>query len=69
MWYIPYHDVYHPHKRDKIRIVFDFAALFQGVSVNNLLKFCLKNIAWISDTLSELAGKILIVLVYLMVIC
>jgi hypothetical protein len=64
VWYIPHHGVYHPHKRDKIRVVFDCAALFLGVSLNNLLlhgpdltssligvlmKFRMENIALMSD--------------------
>ena len=36
-WYIPHHGVYHPHKPDKIRVVFDCAASYQGVSINDLL--------------------------------
>lgn len=36
MWYIPHHGVYHPQKK-KLRVVFDYAASFQGVSLNNQL--------------------------------
>jgi hypothetical protein len=35
--YIPHHGVYHPKKPDKIRVVFDCSAKFQGVSLNDLL--------------------------------
>ena len=30
VWYIPYHGVYHPHKPNKIRGVFDCSAQFKG---------------------------------------
>ena len=33
VWYIPHHSVYHPQKPDKIRIVFDCSAQFQGESL------------------------------------
>ncbi|KAK4326945.1 hypothetical protein Pmani_002549 [Petrolisthes manimaculis] len=36
-WYIPHHGVYHPHKPDKIRVVFDCAAKFKGTSLNDSL--------------------------------
>ncbi|XP_046358371.2 uncharacterized protein LOC124136493 [Haliotis rufescens] len=37
VWFIPHHGVYHPHKPDKIRVVFDCAATHQGTALNNLL--------------------------------
>jgi hypothetical protein len=37
VWYIPHHGVYHPHKQGKIRVVFDCAASYLGVSLNQLL--------------------------------
>ena len=37
VWYIPHHGVYHPRKPDKIRVVFDASAVFQGVSLNKRL--------------------------------
>ncbi|KAK7891878.1 hypothetical protein WMY93_023841 [Mugilogobius chulae] len=36
-WYIPHHGVYHPHKPDKIRVVFDGSARFQETSLNDHL--------------------------------
>ena len=36
-WYIPHHGVYHPHKPDKIRVVFNCSAKFSGVSLNDML--------------------------------
>ncbi|KAK0148069.1 hypothetical protein N1851_012226 [Merluccius polli] len=36
IWYIPHHGVYHPQKK-KIRVVFDCAASFQGMSLNTQL--------------------------------
>ncbi|KAL7883475.1 hypothetical protein SRHO_G00011330 [Serrasalmus rhombeus] len=36
VWYIPHHGVYHPRKK-KIRVVFDCASSFQGVSLNGEL--------------------------------
>ena len=37
VWYIPHHGVYHPKKPNKIRVVFDCSAQFQGESLNNHL--------------------------------
>ena len=37
VWYLPHHAVFHPQKPDKVRIVFDGAAKFQGVSLNDSL--------------------------------
>ncbi|XP_033095248.1 uncharacterized protein LOC117099830 [Anneissia japonica] len=34
-WYIPHHGVYHPHK-PKLRVVFDCAAKFQGIALNDV---------------------------------
>ena len=36
-WYVPHHDVYHPHKPGKIRVVFDCSAKFVGLSLNSML--------------------------------
>lgn len=36
VWYIPHHGVYHPRK-GKLRVVFDCAAEFKGVSLNSQL--------------------------------
>ena len=36
-WYLPHHGIFHPQKKDKIRVVFDAAALHDGVSLNNQL--------------------------------
>ena len=36
VWYIPHHGVYHPQKK-KLRVVFDCAASYQGVSLNSEL--------------------------------
>ncbi|KAK3739659.1 hypothetical protein QZH41_014205, partial [Actinostola sp. cb2023] len=36
-WYLPHHAVFNPQKKDKIRVVFDAAALYNGVSLNNQL--------------------------------
>ena len=35
--YIPHHGVYHPKKPNKVRVVFDGSAKFQGESLNNHL--------------------------------
>ena len=36
-WFLPSFGVYHPRKKDKIRVVFDSAAECEGVSLNKLL--------------------------------
>lgn len=36
-WYIPHHGVYHPRKPEKIRVVFDCSAKFEGTSLNDPL--------------------------------
>ncbi len=36
VWYIPHHGVYHPQKK-RLRVFFDCAASFQGVSLNSKL--------------------------------
>ena len=36
-WYLPHHGVFHPQKKDKIRVVFDATAMQEGVSLNNQL--------------------------------
>lgn len=35
VWYLPHHSVVHPQKPDKTRVVFDCAAKFKGVSLND----------------------------------
>ena len=37
IWYLPHHGVYHPRKPEKLRIVFDCAAKFHGMSLNDEL--------------------------------
>ncbi|XP_041484654.1 uncharacterized protein LOC121431209 [Lytechinus variegatus] len=36
-WYLPHHPVLHPHKPNKVRVVFDCAAKYQGISLNSQL--------------------------------
>ena len=36
-WYIPHHGMYHPKKPEKICVVFDCSANFQGTSLNDQL--------------------------------
>lgn len=36
-WYLPHHGVFHPQKKDKIRVVFDAALLHDGVSLSKKL--------------------------------
>ena len=33
-WYQPHHPVSHPQMANKVRVVFDCAAMFQGTSLN-----------------------------------
>ena len=35
--YVPHTGVYHPRKKDQIRVVFDCSAQFDGVSLNDFL--------------------------------
>ncbi|XP_026119086.1 uncharacterized protein LOC113098285 [Carassius auratus] len=37
VWYLPLFGVYHPKKPNKIRVVFDSSAPFEGVSLNSVL--------------------------------
>jgi len=37
VWYVPHHGVYHPKKPEKLRVVFDCSADFQGHSLNRHL--------------------------------
>ena len=37
VWYLPHHPVVNPNKPDKIRVVFDCAARYDGVSLNSTL--------------------------------
>ena len=39
-WFIPHHEVYHPSKAGKIRVVFDCSAEYDGVFVNKRLLSC-----------------------------
>ncbi|GAA6081882.1 uncharacterized protein LOC113055348, partial [Tachysurus ichikawai] len=36
-WYIPHHGVYHPKKPDKLCVIFDCSAKYQGTSLNDHL--------------------------------
>ena len=37
IWYLPHHPVTHPAKPEKVRIVFDCAATYQNISLNQQL--------------------------------
>ena len=37
VWYLPHHSVVHPQKPDKVRVVFDCSAKYEGASLNNNL--------------------------------
>jgi hypothetical protein len=37
LWYLPHHPVINPNKPDKVQVVFDCAAVFHGMSLNNKL--------------------------------
>ncbi|XP_072172027.1 uncharacterized protein [Diadema setosum] len=36
-WYLPHHAVVHPHKPEKVRVVFDCAARYHGTALNDQL--------------------------------
>ena len=36
-WYLPHHAVTNPHKSDKVKVVFDCAAKYEGTSLNDNL--------------------------------
>lgn len=36
-WYIPHHGVFHPRKPEKLRVVFDCSAKYNGTSLNDHL--------------------------------
>ena len=63
-WYLPHHPVFHPAKPEKLRVVFDAAAKYEGTSLNDnlfhgpnlandmidvLLRFRKENIAVMAD--------------------
>ena len=33
-WYLPHHNVFHPQKPEKIRVVFDCRAQYANMSIN-----------------------------------
>ena len=35
VWYLPHHPVMHPHKPEKMRVVYDCAARYKGTSLND----------------------------------
>ena len=37
IWYLPHHGVFHPKKPNKLRVVFDCSATFDGESLNHML--------------------------------
>ena len=37
VWYLPHHAVYHPKKPDKVRVVLDCSARFEGTALNDRL--------------------------------
>ena len=36
-WYLPHHPIFHPKKKDKMRVIFDAVAKYQGSSLNDQL--------------------------------
>lgn len=41
VWYLPHHSVVYPQKPDKVRVVFDCAATYRGMSLNGRVLQCL----------------------------
>jgi hypothetical protein len=37
VWYLPHYAVYHPKTHDKVRVVFDCSARFDGTALNDKL--------------------------------
>lgn len=37
VWYLPHHSVYHLRKPDKLQVVFDCSAAYEGISLNSHL--------------------------------
>ena len=37
VWYMPHHGVFHPKKPNKLRVIFDCAAKYKGVSLNDAI--------------------------------
>ena len=37
VWYLPHHGVFHPHKPNKVRVVFNGSRKYKGVSLNSYL--------------------------------
>ena len=47
-WYIPHHVVFHLHKPDKIRVVFDCGSEFQGRSLKKKLLSKVVDVTWLT---------------------
>ena len=45
-WYLSIFGVYHPKKTNQLRGVFDSAAQFDGISLNNVLDQIQKTVYW-----------------------
>ena len=73
-WYLPHHLVFHPHKPEKVRVVFDCAVLYNNCSLNKqllkgpdflnsligvLTRFCMEKVAVVGD-IEQMFHKVLV---------
>ena len=61
-WYLPHHAVSHPRKANKVRVVFDCAARYNGTSLFNVLtRFRKGKVTLVADIESMYSQVLLLV--------